>query len=215
MTILESIERKSKLKPKKPIKLNAFGNRIIENWCAYANDLARLEREKAKKVVTVSPITQKDEEIFQQAYKMFKKERSAQFRPLKLQLKRLRSSRSVQRIKSARKIKSSDEFQCTVDQKKPKKSKSASLKKQKSSLKIEPEKPKKFIVKLPPIKKKPTRTSEANVRLSENALTPVRKLKPAIVYPPLKTRPWFPCSSVAKPKNKPTINYPPLTLRKM
>lgn len=49
------------------IKLNESGKRIIENWCQYAKHLARREREKRKKPLTISKPTLQDAEIFGEA----------------------------------------------------------------------------------------------------------------------------------------------------
>lgn len=213
VTILESIERKSQMKEKEKTKVNQFGNRIIENWCEYANELAQLKREKARKIVVVSAITEKDRKIFHEAFRKLKRERARQHRPLRLTLKRLASSRSIGRVKSERKIKS--ENFCTIDYKQaakpksvPAKPKSAPVKKQKSKLAIEPKKPKKYVLKVFPIKRKEGEAS------TEKQAIPATKPKPLVVYPPVKTRPWFPCASRVKPINKPVIEYPPLTLKK-
>lgn len=306
VTILESIE--TKLKTKEQTKLNQFGNRIIENWCAYANKLAQLQRANARKVVTVSEITEKDEEIFQQAYRRLKEEKAKQQRPLRLTLKRLATSRTIRRVKSERRLRD-DDFYCTIDYKQTAKPKSAPVlapvKNRKSKLSIDPEKPKKnkkpnkqpsklkieaekpkkheepmkltsMLSIKPSVKpkdkklaKKPAtamerpaiakpsiarqglekpakeKTAMAKPDMAkpdlekpaevESALekpdiekpavekpavekpairSKATRPKPLLVYPPVKTRPWFPCAQKPKPRSKPVIEYPPLTLRK-
>lgn len=193
-------------KPKKEVKRNSSGNKVIENWCLYVQWKAQQEREKNKKTIVISKVTDKDRKVFKEAYNKLQKERAKSEGPQRKALKKLASSRTVKRSKSEKSIpKPADNYvPCPIDYKK-------ALERTKSQQSIKSKKPaesktstRRAIVEIPPLKTKPWAPPAP----------PKRKPRPVVVIPPFKTRPWNPCLSRAKPINKPTIEYPPLTLRK-
>lgn len=80
--------------PKKEVKLNQYGNKVIENWCWYAEKKAKLARKLANKEVKVSNVTEKDQRVFGEALKRLKKERARKDVGRKRAIKRLSIARS-------------------------------------------------------------------------------------------------------------------------
>lgn len=56
-------------------KINQFGKRVIDNWCRYAQFLEKRKRQKLKKNVKISQITEQDEMRFEWALEKLRKER--------------------------------------------------------------------------------------------------------------------------------------------
>lgn len=197
-------------KPVKEIKLNQFGNRIIENWCFFAQKKAEQEREKNKKKAVVSKVTEKDRQMFKEAYNKLRKQRAKSEEPLRKALKKLQLSRAVKRSKSERTIrKPCDNYvPCVIDYKKQEGNSTKNAKSQQSDKSKQPLNPRarRALVTIPPLKLRSKPWAPPS--------PPKRKPRPVVVIPPFKTRPWDPCQSRAKPKVKVSIEYPPLTLRK-
>lgn len=56
-------------------KFNQFGRRVIVNWCRYAQYLTQRERERNRKIVKVSRVTEEDAMIFEDALERLREER--------------------------------------------------------------------------------------------------------------------------------------------
>lgn len=69
-------DRKVSIKEKpRTYKINQFGKRVIDNWCRYAQFLEKKKREKLKKNIKISQITEVDELRFEWALEKLRKER--------------------------------------------------------------------------------------------------------------------------------------------
>lgn len=214
-----------KLPNKKEHKINQFGKRVIENWCSYAQVLAKRQRNKEKKEIVVSAITDADRQVYRNAYKKLMRERMKKQGKKLIALKKLASSRSIRSERSVKvETKVDDDYvACPIDYKaarlqsthekdkkvhRGKRSKTAPAEtKSAAELAVVPVKrPATVKIALPPIKTKPW-VPPTGVKK--------RKPKPVVIIPPFKTRPWNPCITRVKPRVKPVVNYPELTLRKM
>lgn len=198
---------------KKKFTINQYGNRVINNWCLFARRKIQKEREKAKKEVVVSEVTETDKKIFRKAYRRLMKERLEDNLPRLQYLKRLRSTRPKRPKKTGKKqkivLKEGETYvPCRINYKK--------LFQEKKKKQPEKEEKKgKPIVSIPPMKKKKTTLARKSSILR---LATAKKSSSTIVdQPPLRIRKYVstvPCVSQVKPKFKPKIEYPPLTLRK-
>ena len=198
-----------KLSVKSKMKFNENGKRIIVNWCLYADYLARKKREEAKKPVKVSSITDKDRYLFSQALRKLVGQRKKSNISFNRNLVRLKSARSLPRVKSQKKLPADDNYvPCHIDYKNPNKNdEKVKIKKDKRSKSQSSGKFDRRNVKVstpPPMKTKPWAPPGP----------PKRKPRPVVSMPFLARRAWNPCRSKVIPKFRPTIEYPPLTLRK-
>lgn len=191
--------------PTKDVKLNQFGNRVIDNWCLYARKLEERRRMQEKKKISVSRITEKDQEMFVKALKKLKRLRAKAEDPKRLALKKLAMSRAFGKsTQRAVKLVEDDNYvKCVIDYKQDI-SKEEVKKEEKPEPQVPASKRNKPQIVLPPLKTKPWSPPGP----------PKRKPRPVVLIPPFKTRPWVPCRSQIKPKMQPTIKYPPITLRK-
>lgn len=182
-------------------------------FCMFIERKLRHERMKNKKVVTVSKITEKDHQIFRQAYKKLMSQRARQSKKI---LKTVALTNPVQKAKSAKKsssasgdcIDSKDTIpKCTMKCFTSKSTTSIKKAKSKISKKLPKLDAKRIVAQkqivLPPIKRKPWSPPEP----------PKRQPRPVVEIPPFKTRQWVPASR-AKPKFRPVVEYPPLKFRK-
>lgn len=208
-------------KPGKPeekkFAVNQYGNRIIKNWCLFARRKIQREREKARKEVVVSEVTENDKKTFRKAYRRLMKQRLQDNLPRLRYLKRLTSTRPKRPKRPAKKpkivLKEGETYvPCPIDYKKLFRPKSV---KQPEKA---PEKKKVVVSIPPPPMKKKKKPAPAIAAKKSSILRPVSapKLSSFIDYPPPPPirKSTVPCGSQVKPKFKPKIEYPPLTLRK-
>lgn len=200
-----------KVPTKKELKINQFGKRVIENWCLYAQVLAKRKRAKEKKDVVVSMPTEKDRQVFKKAYRKMMRERTRKQRPIKRGLKRLASSRSVRSLKIERVEKVDDDFvKCPIDYK-AEIAKMNNLEKSKPQLKrkLKSSKSSKSVKSLF------TKDGKIDTTAEKSALIPVKKPISSVVIqkPPLKTKPWVPPPQVPQRVPKPVVKIPPFKTR--
>lgn len=184
----------------------------------YATRKVQEEREQKKKIISVSRVTAKDKEIFQEALNKLKCQRQSKSATQIEYLKNLVMVRETERSQSrSSRVRTVDRsippcrLTCSLVAKIPEYSKTKEEKplteEEKRAalrLKLHP------IIKIPPFctKKWVPPASPAEARLGGVKLKP----KPVIVIPPFKTCKWVPRQK-KKPRKIVKIEYPPLTMR--
>lgn len=208
--------------------VNQYGNRVINNWCLFARRKIQREREKARKEVVVSEVTESDKKTFRKAYRRLMKEKLQNNLPRLRYLKRLTSTRPKKPKRTGKKQKivlkdGETYYPCHIDYKKllrPKKVKQPEKEPEKKKVKVKVSPPPPPL----PVKKKKVQAPKAITAKKSSILRPITARKSSSMIaipppppPPLKMRrkvSKVPCASQVKPKFKPKIEYPPLTLRK-